>query len=318
MQSLNVQYRILVKKIETLELTKVYSLKGRDVAALSSVTFSTGRGITAIVGHNGAGKTTLIKILSTLVIPTSGDALVEGYSVVKEERKVRELIGLVSVSERQFYYRLSALDNLVFFSALQGLSVGEARSRAKEVLEMLGLGEWENVQYMKFSTGMQRKLALARALVTDPPVLLFDEPTLGLDPISAREFRNLLKGLRGKTILFSSHYLKEVEELADKVVLLKKGRKVAEGTPDELKAKVGKVVEVKVKSVPREMERFLVVSHGEGNVLRLPEKEADRVKDFEEVRVVEPTLEDVYAYFVGEEQDSARMERVRRRWTPRE
>ncbi|MEW9491199.1 MAG: ABC transporter ATP-binding protein [Candidatus Aramenus sulfurataquae] len=304
--------------IETLELTKVYSLKGKEVVALSSVTFSTKGGITAIVGHNGAGKTTLIKVLSTLVIPTSGDAFVEGYSVTRDEKKVRELIGLVSVSERQFYYRLSAMDNLLFFSSLQGLSLGEARSRARELLEILGLREWENVPYMKFSTGMQRKLALARALITDPPVLLLDEPTLGLDPISAREFRNLLKGLRGKTVLFSSHYLKEVEELADKVVLLKRGRKVGEGTPEELKARLGRMVEVRVKSVPRGMERFVVVDHGGVSVLRLPEKEVDKVEGFEELRVVEPTLEDVYAYFVGEEQDTARMERVRRRWIPRD
>jgi ABC-2 type transport system ATP-binding protein len=303
--------------IDVIKLTKIYKLKNKEVTALSDVSFTLKKGIGSLVGHNGAGKTTLIKILSTLVIPTSGDAFVEGYSVTREEKKVRELVGLVSVSERQFYYRLTAMENLLFFSSLQGLSISEARKRAKEVLEMLNLSEWANVQYMKFSTGMQRKLALARALITDPPVILLDEPTLGLDPLSAREFRNVIKNFKDKTILFSSHYLKEVEELADKIILIKRGKIISEGNAEELKSRLGKVVEVRVKEVPRGLERYVVSIVGEP-ILRLPEKEIEKLKYFEDIKEVEPTLDDVYAYMVGDEEDSVRMEKVRRSWRIRE
>ncbi|AWR93280.1 ABC transporter ATP-binding protein [Acidianus brierleyi] len=303
--------------IDVIKLTKIYKLKNKQVSALSDVSFTLKSGIGSLVGHNGAGKTTLIKILSTLVIPTSGDAFIEGHSVTREEKKVRELVGLVSVSERQFYYRLTAMENLLFFSSLQGLSITEAKKRAKEVLEMLNLSEWENVQYMKFSTGMQRKLALARALITDPPVILLDEPTLGLDPLSAREFRNVIKNFKDKTILFSSHYLKEVEELADKIILIKRGKIICEGNAEELKSKLGKVVEVKVREIPRGLERYAISLVGEP-VLRLPEKETEKLKYFEDIREVEPTLDDVYAYMIGDEEDSIRMERVRRSWKAKE
>ena len=303
--------------IDVIKLTKIYKLKNKQVSALSDVSFTLKSGIGSLVGHNGAGKTTLIKILSTLVIPTSGDAFIEGHSVTREEKKVRELVGLVSVSERQFYYRLTAMENLLFFSSLQGLSITEAKKRAKEVLEMLNLSEWENVQYMKFSTGMQRKLALARALITDPPVILLDEPTLGLDPLSAREFRNVIKNFKDKTILFSSHYLKEVEELADKIILIKRGKIICEGNAEELKSKLGKVVEVKVREIPRGLERYAISLVGEP-VLRLPEKETEKLKYFENIREVEPTLDDVYAYMIGDEEDSIRMERVRRSWKAKE
>jgi len=303
--------------IDVIKLTKIYKLKNKQVSALSDVSFTLKSGIGSLVGHNGAGKTTLIKILSTLVIPTSGDAFIEGHSVTREEKKVKELVGLVSVSERQFYYRLTAMENLLFFSSLQGLSITEAKKRAKEVLEMLNLSEWENVQYMKFSTGMQRKLALARALITDPPVILLDEPTLGLDPLSAREFRNVIKNFKDKTILFSSHYLKEVEELADKIILIKRGKIICEGNAEELKSKLGKVVEVKVREIPRGFERYAISLVGEP-VLRLPEKETEKLKYFEDIREVEPTLDDVYAYMIGDEEDSIRMERVRRSWKAKE
>jgi len=303
--------------IDVINLTKIYKLKNKEIRALTDVSFTLRGGIGALVGHNGAGKTTLIKILATLVIPTSGDAFIEGYSVTREEKKVRELIGLVTVSERQFYYRLTAMDNLIFFSSLQGLSVSEARKRAKEVLEMLNLEEWANVQYMKFSTGMQRKLALARALITDPPVLLLDEPTLGLDPISAREFRNVIKNLKGKTILFSSHYLKEVEELADKIILIKRGKIIAEGNIEDLKTKLGKIVEVKVRQIPKGLERYAVNVSGE-SILRLPKSEAEKLKYYDNIKEVEPTLDDIYAYLIGEEEDPVRIERVKRPWRVRD
>ncbi|TRM80827.1 ABC transporter ATP-binding protein, partial [Sulfolobus sp. F3] len=230
--------------IEVVNISKIFKIRRKVIKALDDVTFKIEKkSIGALVGPNGAGKTTLIKILSTLLIPTTGDAIVNGYSVTREEKKVRESIGLVTVSERLFYYRLTALENLIFFASLQNLSLSDAKKRANELLELVGLSEWANIPYMKFSTGMQRKLALARALITDPPILLLDEPTLGLDPLSARMFRDLVRRIsREKTVLLTSHYMKDIEELAEKIILLKKGKVLVEGTRETLKNYLGKVV----------------------------------------------------------------------------
>lgn len=304
--------------IETLNLTKVFEIKDKSVKALDSVNIYVEKGkIGALVGHNGAGKTTLLKILSTLVIPTSGDAIVNGYSVTKEEKKVRESIGLVTVSERAFYYRLTAMDNLIFFSSLQGLSVSEAKKRAKELLEFVGLEEWANIPYMKFSTGMQKRLALARALITDPPVILMDEPTLGLDLLSAREFRRVVRSLRDKTILLSSHYLKEVEELSDKIFLIKRGKIVAEGTFEELKEVVGKILEVEVNYLNDELRKYLVEVHGDNFLLRIPEKELEKLRYYKEIDESSPNLDDIYVYFIGEEKETIGKGRARP-WRVRE
>lgn len=304
--------------IQTIGLTKIFDLKGKQIKALDDVNIHIERGkVGAIVGHNGAGKTTLLKILSTLIIPTSGDAIVNGYSVTKEERKVRESIGLVTVSERAFYYRLTAMDNLIFFASLQGLSLSEAKKRAKELLEFVGLEEWANIPYMKFSTGMQKKLALARALITDPPVILMDEPTLGLDLLSAREFRRVIRSLKDKTILLSSHYLREVEEIADKIFLIKRGKIIAEGTLGELKEKIGKVIEVEVDYISEEIKKYVIEVRGDSFLLRIPEKELERLSHYREVGEVFPNLDDVYVYFIGEEKETLGRGRMRP-WRVRE
>lgn len=292
-------------------MTKIFKIKSKEIKALDSVSIKVEKGkIGALVGHNGAGKTTLLKILSTLIIPTSGDAFVNGYSVTREEKKVRENIGLVTVSERAFYYRLTALDNLIFFSSLQGLSLGEAKKRANELLDFVGLGEWKGIPYMKFSTGMQKKLALARALITDPPVLLMDEPTLGLDLVSAREFRSTIRNLKdkNKTILLSSHYLREIEELADVIFLIKRGKIVANGTLDELKRMTGKVLEVSTNEINNEIRKFVIYSTSEEYVLRIPEAEIDKLQiHYKEIDESEPTLDDIYIHFIGEvEEDIGR------------
>lgn len=252
-------------------------------------------------------------MLSTLIIPSSGDAIVNGYSITREEKKVRESIGLVTVSERLFYYRLTALENLVFFASLQNLSLSDARRRAREVLEIVGLSEWENIPYMKFSTGMQRKLALARALIMDPPVLLLDEPTLGLDPLSARMFRDLVRRIgRDKTILLTSHYMKDIEELAEKIILLKKGKVISEGNKENLKNYLGKVIEVEVNEYPLALGKYVVETSTNYYILRIPEKELDELKDYRVIKEEEPSLEDVYIFLIGDVEDSARLEAVRR------
>jgi len=300
--------------IKTIDISKTFKIKYKVIKAVDDVSFEIERNTAgALVGPNGAGKTTVIKMLSTLIIPSSGDAIVNGYSITREEKKVRESIGLVTVSERLFYYRLTALENLVFFASLQNLSLSDARRRAREVLEIVGLSEWENIPYMKFSTGMQRKLALARALITDPPVLLLDEPTLGLDPLSARMFRDLVRRIgRDKTILLTSHYMKDIEELAEKIILLKKGKVIAEGNKENLKNYLGKVIEVEVNEYPLALGKYVVETSTNYHILRIPEKELDELKDYRVIKEEEPSLEDVYIFLIGDVEDSARLEVVRR------
>lgn len=299
--------------IEVINISKTFKTGGKEIKALNNVSFKLEKGkIGALVGHNGAGKTTLLKILSTLIIPDSGDAYINGYSVTKQEKEVRKNIGIMMVSERAFYYRLSGFDNLVFFGIIQGLSISEAKRVAKELLDLVGLSEWRDVQYMKYSTGMQRKLALARALILDPPVLLLDEPTLGMDVVSSRDFRSLIKKIsKEKTILLTSHNMKEVEDLADKIFVLKRGNLIAEGSKEDILAKLGKVKLVSVREVPKGFDKYVVGYDNGTFLLRVPESENISGKVIKE----EPaTLEDVFVYLMGEEIDSTRNRFRRGSW----
>lgn len=223
--------------IEVRGLTKTYESRGKSVNALDNVSFiAKGPGATALLGPNGAGKTTLLRILSTVLLPTSGDAYVGGKSVTKEAAEVRRLIGLVTSSERAFYFRLTGKENLLAFGILYNFSLEEARRRAADLLETVGLSEWADIEYMKYSLGMQRRLGLARALFHDPPVLLLDEPTLGIDVESARNVLDIgLDLAKGKTILFTSHNMSEVQKLASNVCLISDGRLLAQGSLPELR-----------------------------------------------------------------------------------
>lgn len=205
-----------------------------------------------LVGPNGAGKTTLIKLLATLITPTEGSAEVCGYSIGKQDREVRKSVGLVSISERSFYFRLSGKQNLFFFGSLYNIPSSILRKRIEEVLEIVGLQGWGNVRYMKYSAGMQRKLAIARGILADPPLLLMDEPTIGLDPGAARRIRDFLKsqlqGVMGKAILFTTHQMEEADKLCDRVGIINEGRLVACDTPHNLKRLVSEqqIIEVTV------------------------------------------------------------------------
>lgn len=214
--------------------------KLRSILAINDITFEVREGeFIYLVGPNGAGKTTLIKIMSCLVLPTSGRAMVNGHDVVKDESRVKASIGLISGDERSFYWRLTLRQNLVFFAALYNLSSVQARTRIEGIANFLDITSYLGRRFQECSTGIKQRLAIARALINNPPVLLMDEPTKSLDPITARNLRNFIKDRlvreQKKTVVFVTHNLSEVENFADRIVIMCKGKIKACGTITELR-----------------------------------------------------------------------------------
>jgi ABC-type multidrug transport system ATPase subunit len=212
--------------------------------ALAGVSFAIEQGESvAIVGHNGAGKSTLLRILATLIYPTRGRALLGGFDAEHEGSGARRLLGYHTGGDEGFYARLSGLENLTFFAAMNNLTGVEARHRIETVTGWLGISGDLNRQARTLSTGITHRLGLARALLHGPSVLLLDEPTRSLDPLAAADFRRLLKneivGKLGTTLLFASHTLSEVEEIADRVILLDHGKLIAFDSAPRLRASTG-------------------------------------------------------------------------------
>src|SRR5215210_2977590 len=225
--------------------------RSKEIEAVRGVSFEIAKGeLFGLLGPNGAGKTTTIKMLITLLIPTGGNARVLGYDVVKDAREVRKRIGYVFGGERGVYERLSGYDNLRYFAELYGVPPREQKRRIGELLELVGLQGREHERAEGYSRGMKQRLHVARGLLHDPDVLFLDEPTIGLDPVGAREVRATIGSLTeaGKTVLLTTHYMFEADALCDRIAIISKGDIVAEGTPAELKRGVaeGRVVEVEV------------------------------------------------------------------------
>jgi len=192
-----------------------------------------------LLGPNGAGKTTFIKMLCSLVLPTSGTARVFGHDVVREEQAVKKLVGLVSSEERSFYWRLTGQENLQFYASLYHIPQKQARARIKELLRLVDLSDKRDVRFQNYSTGMRQKLAIARGLLHEPQVLFVDEPTRSLDPVSAKAVRRFLKEHltgEGKTIVLATHNLNEAEQLCDRVAIMNRGRISALGSVKELRS----------------------------------------------------------------------------------
>src|SRR3954454_14584526 len=197
--------------------------KSLEVEAVRGVSFEVGEGeLFGLLGPNGAGKTTTIKMLITLLIPTRGHARVLGLDVVKEAREVRKRIGYVFGGERGVYERLSGLDNLRYFAELYGVPAREQKRRIEELLELVGLKGREHERAEGYSRGMKQRLHVARGLLHDPEVLFLDEPTIGLDPVGARELRATIASLTaaGKTVLLTTHYMFEADALCDRIAVI--------------------------------------------------------------------------------------------------
>jgi ABC-2 type transport system ATP-binding protein len=210
------------------------------VEALRNVSFEISEGeIFGLIGPNGAGKTTLTKIIATLIQPTSGAVVVKGHDTVTDDQSVRRNVGLAGAEERSFYWRLTAEQNLLFFARLHGLGNRNAQRRLAELFELLDLEEVTRRRFAELSTGNKQRLAVARAMLVAPPVLLLDEPTRSLDPIAAARMRSTIKSLseqNNSTIFLTSHNLTEVEELCDRVAIIIKGEIRALDTPQNLRA----------------------------------------------------------------------------------
>lgn len=237
--------------IETFELTKVYRPPGKlaslamrspiktEVLAVDKVNLAVREGeLFGLIGPNGAGKTTLVKMLATLLWPTSGRALIKGLDTKQSEDMVKSNIGFVSGEERSFYWRLTGRQNLRFFASLGNLFGQEREQCIQEVFERLDLAEAADNMVYSYSSGMKQKLSIARGLLTNPAVLFLDEPTKSIDPVIAQRIKSFIRDDlvdgEGKTVVLTSHRLEEIEQLCDRFAILDHGRITFCGTVNEL------------------------------------------------------------------------------------
>jgi ABC-2 type transport system ATP-binding protein len=297
---------------------------GREVQAVRGISFDVEAGqLFGLLGPNGAGKTTTIKMLITLLIPTSGRASVLGHDVVAHPREVRRRVGYVFGGDRGLYERLSGLDNLRYFAELYGVPAREQRTRIGELLELVGLAGRERERVEGYSRGMRQRLHIARGLLHRPAVLFLDEPSIGIDPVGARELRATVKALveRGTTVLLTTHYMFEADELCDRIAVISGGRIVAEGSPADLKqaVSIGAVVEVELFGVAdgvvervqglRGVQSAVVTEQGQAQQLlvhAVPGAEVTQAvlecldgSRIGRIATREPTLEDAYVELVS-------------------
>ncbi|EHB49699.1 daunorubicin resistance ABC transporter ATPase subunit [Mycolicibacterium rhodesiae JS60] len=224
-----------------IELDGIAKTFDGNVLALQDVTFSVATGsVCALLGHNGAGKTTTVNILSTLMRPSYGKALVAGYDVVKEPGRVRASIGMTG-QHAAIDWQLTGRENLVMFARLRGMGRKDARARADELIQQFDLVDAADRWVITYSGGMRRRIDIAAALVVPPKVLFLDEPTTGLDPRSRRTVWDLVSSLAadGVTVLLTTQYLEEADVLSDSIVVIDHGRVIANGTAEDLKSRVG-------------------------------------------------------------------------------
>ncbi len=218
-----------------------HPFKKERIRALDGLDLRLGKSeITSILGPNGAGKTTLIKILSSLLIPSSGEAWVEGHSVIEEADVIRRMVSYIPADERSFQWRLTSEENLRFFGRIYGLRGDGLEERIDRVMHVVDLPDYKEERVMRFSSGMKQRLSIARGLLKDPKVLLMDEPTKGLDPkvsIGIRKFvKKELVDKRSITVVWATHDMHEVERVSDRVIILNKGRVIKTGSVSEIKA----------------------------------------------------------------------------------
>jgi ABC-2 type transport system ATP-binding protein len=319
--------------IQVQDLKRIYESqigilrrKKKQVLAVDGVSFSVPQGeLFGLLGSNGAGKTTIVKMLTTLLTPTAGSARVLGFDVVRDADRVRPRIGFIFGGERGLYWRLSGYDNLVYFANLYHVAPDVQKRRIPQLLELVGLKGRGDEKVQGYSRGMKQRLHVARALIHDPELLFLDEPTMGLDPVGARELRQVIRDLQAqkKTILLTTHYMFEADALCERIAVINNGKLVALDTPAGLKryAQDLSVVEFEIFGLPPEALDCIKALDGVNmvSVENHEQKQALRVHTgngasmvapivntlqglglhVENVVVREPTLEDAYVRLVG-------------------
>jgi ABC-2 type transport system ATP-binding protein len=306
--------------------TGVIHRKKKEIIALDGVDLTIEKGeLFGVLGPNGAGKTTLTRILATILLPTSGTAQVFGLDVVKKAKEIRPRIGIVFGGERGLYWRLSGRDNLQYFADLYRMPPEVTKKRIPELLELVGMTDRANERIEGYSRGMKQRLHIARGLLHDPELLFLDEPTIGLDPVAARDLREVIHNLKiaGKTVFLTSHYMFEMDALCDRVAVVSKGKILIMDTPSALKKLVAnlEVVEIECFGAPNDLieklrahpcvESVNVEMLDQTQLLQIQAPAGtEKVQEFlailngVQVRKVitrQPTLEDAYVKLVGRE-----------------
>lgn len=300
--------------------------KKEIIHAVDDISFYVEKGeIFGLLGQNGAGKTTTIKMLITLLAPTSGTCKVLGYKTFGEEKKIRNRINFIFGGETGVYPRLSARDNLKYFANLYHIEPKESNKRIAELLELVGLSDKADIKVETFSKGMKQRIQIARGLINDPEIIFMDEPTVGLDPIGTRMLRDIVKKLKSenRTILLTTHNMFEADELCDRIAIIKKGKLIALDTPQKIKSTVSKILTLEVvadgindkhiESVKQleGVESADTADHEKGKCLTIKYKSEFNINEktlqaLQGTRLVsltnkELTLEDVYIALVGDE-----------------
>ncbi|QSB03973.1 ABC transporter ATP-binding protein [Natronoglycomyces albus] len=306
--------------VEAQALTRSFTVKGKpDRVALESLDICVEPGeVHGLLGPNGAGKTTLCKILSTVLLPTSGEARIHGYDVVTEAKSVRPLIGIVFGGEKGLYARMSPRRNLRFWAALYGLRRREAHQRTESLLERVGLTQRGDDPVETFSRGMKQRLHLARGLIGDPKVVILDEPTVGMDPVSAHEFRDLVEQLRAehKAVLLTTHDMAEAEALCDQVSFIDNGRLVTRESPRSLGQMLSRFERVRAGGVNADLAAQVEALPGvaqvrrPGNDVLIAETSEDGASHrvlralidagISDISTDSPSLEEVYLHLIGD------------------
>jgi sodium transport system ATP-binding protein len=238
-----IDVQTLSKHYAVRERSSAFALRSstRQVMAVDKVSFVAHDGeVTGLLGPNGAGKTTTLRMLSTLLTPDAGQAWIDGHNLAEQTHAIRRRMGVLG-DAKGLYWRLSGRENIVYFAKLHGMPPADAHARADQLIGELGLGALADRPTQGYSQGERMKVAIARALVHNPQTILLDEPTNGLDIMSTRSMRELIRGLKaqGKCVLFSSHIMQEVAALCDRIVIMAKGRVVFAGTPSEVLSSTG-------------------------------------------------------------------------------
>lgn len=303
--------------LEIKHLNREYPRKGKEpLAALSDINLEIPQGeVHGLLGPNGAGKTTLCKILSTVLLPTSGTATICGYDVVTEKKHTRPRIGIVFGGEKGLYQRLTPRQNLNYWASLYRLPRRQIKPRVIELLDRFGLQERADDPVETFSRGMQQRLHLARGLIGNPEVLVLDEPTAGMDPVAASDFRELVMQLKaeGLTILMTTHDMREAEIVCDRVSLIDNGKLIATEQPRTIGKWLTRYEIIEAQDVPdavvddlKQMDGVVNIEHRDGAVRIEVDEVCSQVLEIlarngvTRLHSSPPSLEDVYLHLIGD------------------